>query len=298
MIPLISSMCEGPLGVRQLPRFWWKALLRQAGMLDAEYPDCSNGLDIWLVRALGLDKEETLGYLRAKMPTYLEFEGWVLARKGGELDRFAVARYNDGIEKRVHVDPGKIVETYEDIGWGYEVTHTSAVLLNALQDWQLFHPRDLVGEGSDLKAPIVPLISSIDRGPLDVCQLPRTWLKVVLKAKGLLHPEYPDCSGGLDSRVIEMLRLDKEETLGYLRGELPDYLQFEAWVEKHGNLDPERIREWNRSILERVHNDEIRARIHATLGIKDDGTLTSAVVLNQIEDWHLAHGVLTGRASA
>ena len=296
MIPLISSMCEGPLGVCQLPRFWWKSLLRRDGLLDEEYPDCSSGLDIWLLRALGLDKEETLGYLRAEMPTYLEFEQWLLAQKGNELDPFAVARYNDGIERRVHVDPAKIVETYDDIGWGYEVTHTSAVLLNALQDWQLFHRRDLVGASSNLEARAVPLISSIDCGPLGVCQLPRTWLKVVLGAKGRLHPEYPDCSGGLDARVLEALRLDQEETLTYLRQALPDYLQFETWVRANGALEPGRIQEWNHAVLERVHKDDIRQRILATLERDDDGTLTSAVVLNHIEDWHLAHEVLTGRA--
>jgi hypothetical protein len=292
MIPLISSMCRGPLGVCQLPRFWWKAITRKVGVMDEEYPDCSNGLDIWLIRALGLDRDETLEYLRGELPDYLQFEKWVLEQKGGTLDRFAVERYNDGIDKRVHVDPGKIVETYEDIGWGYEVTHTSAVLLNALQDWQLFHKRDLIGGESNLTAPVIPLISSIDQGPLGVCQLPRTWLKVVLKAKGLLHPEYPDCGGGLDARVLKVLELDREETVAHLRGELPDYLEFERWVEGRGKLEAGVVAEWNRSIVERVHNEQKIADIHATIGREDDGSLTSAVVLNQVEDWHLAHRAL------
>jgi len=293
MIPLISSMCQGPLGVCQLPRFWWKALLRHAGQLDSGYPDCSGGLDIWLLRALGLDREETLGYLRSDMPGYLQFEAWVLEQKGGALDPHAVVRYNVAVARRVHVDPGKIIETYEDIGWGYGVTHTSAVLLNCLQDWQLCHRRDLVGEEADLRAPAVPLISSIDRGPLGVCQLPRTWLKVVLAARGLLHPEYPDCGGGLDARVLQVLGLEQEATLAYMRTELPDYLPFEAWVRQHGTLAPESIEAWNQSIADRVHNEDVRARIAATVGVAADSAPQSAVTLNHIEDWHLAHQELT-----
>ena len=34
MIPLIGSICTGPLGVCQLPRTWWKALSRSAVLLN------------------------------------------------------------------------------------------------------------------------------------------------------------------------------------------------------------------------------------------------------------------------
>ncbi len=302
MIPLISSMCRGPLGVCQLPRFWWKTLLRQAGLLDAEYPDCSRGLDIWLLDAIGLDRDQTLEHVRSNRPTYLDFEQWVLEQKGGALDPYAAARYNEAVARRVHVDPGKIVETYEDIGWGYEQTAVSAVLLNCLQDWQLCHRRDLGGSPADaapgtgvaLQPPVVPLISSIDRGPLDVCQLPRTWLKVTLRARGLLHPEYPDFSGGLDARVLEILGLEPDATLDFLRQQLPDYLAFEAWGRDHGVLDQGRITAWNRSVEERVHRDEIRERIAVTVGMPAAQAPVSALVLNHIEDWHLAHAVVTG----
>ena len=44
MIPLVSTLCQGPLGVAQLPRLWWKNLLHQAGQLDEDYPFCSGGV--------------------------------------------------------------------------------------------------------------------------------------------------------------------------------------------------------------------------------------------------------------
>ena len=64
MIPLISSVCYGPLGVCQLPRTWWKVLLQKAELLDSEYPDFSSGLDKRVLEFLKLNKEITLSYLR------------------------------------------------------------------------------------------------------------------------------------------------------------------------------------------------------------------------------------------
>jgi len=190
MIPLISSISYGPLGVCQLPRFWWKVLLRKADLLDPEYPDCSGGLDTWVLEVLSLDKETTLGYLRENMPNYLQFEAWVLQQKGGSLDRDAVNKWNESVRTRIHTRPEKIAETYRDIGpdligiqsnFSDDVHINSAVILNSLQDWQLFYTRDLNSDFARLGGRVVPLIATIDYGPLEVCQLPRTWLKILLR---------------------------------------------------------------------------------------------------------------------
>jgi hypothetical protein len=287
------------LEVYQLPRFWWKVLLREAGLLDEEYPDCSGGLDQSVLTVLGLDKETTLSYLREAMPAYLEFEAWVLEQKGGALDREPVERWNEAVRIRTHTRPEKIKETYTDIGFGDDVEISSAVILNSLQDWQLFHKRDLDADYSSLGGRVIPLISSLDYGPLEVCQLPRTWLKVVLKARDLLHPDYPDCGGGLDAKVLATLGLDQEATLAHLRDGTPSYLDFEGWVldQCGGSLDRAAVGEWNLYIRARVHQPEIVGRIHATIGLENDGSLTSAVVLNHIEDWHLAHADLMANRS-
>ena len=60
MIPLVSTLCKGPLGVAQLPRLWWKNLLHQAGQLDPAYPCCSGGLDKYVLEVLRLDQDSTL----------------------------------------------------------------------------------------------------------------------------------------------------------------------------------------------------------------------------------------------
>ncbi len=295
MIPLVSSNCYGPLGVCQLPRFWWKALLRKKGLLDEEYPDFSDGLDAGVLRTLGLEKEAALDYLRRNLPTYLDFEAWVLRQKGGSLDREAVEKWNFAVRSRVHTSPAKIEETYRDIGFDKDVRINSAVILNSLQDWQLFYKRDLNTGFPGLGGKVTPLIATIDYGPLGVCQLPRTWHKILLRAKGLLHPDYPDMTkSGLDPRVLAVLKLDVEAVLKHIRENLPSYLQFEGWVleQTKGRIDRDAVEEWNTFLRKRIHNDAKRTEIHATVGRKDDGTLTSAVVLNHIEDWHLAHAQL------
>jgi hypothetical protein len=170
--------------------------------------------------------------------------------------------------------------------------------LNSLQDWQLFHRRSLVAEDGTLRTPVVPLISSVDRGPLGVCQLPRTWLKVSLHGKSLLHPDYPASGPGLDQRVLDLLDLDREEVIAFIQDERPSYLDLERWVSERATIDDAAISEWNTAIRDRVHEDEKRANIHATLGRKDDGTLRSAVILNHVEDWHLAHQITSATPSA
>ncbi|MBT3266299.1 hypothetical protein HN371_04050 [Candidatus Poribacteria bacterium] len=292
MIPLISSICHGPLEVCQLPRFWWKVLLRAQGMLDGTYPDCSGGLDTYVLDVLGLDKDATLKWIRQSLPTYLDFEDWVLAQSGGAIDREAADAWNESVRTRIHTRPEKIAETYGDIGLPADAGIDSAVILNALQDWQLFHASDV----TRLDEPLVPLISTIDYGPLGVCQLPRTWLKCLLRAGGMLHEDYPHLrhGDGLDWGVLTRLGLDPTEATGYIRAEQPDYCEFESWVEANGHVDADVVAEWNQFVRTRVRDQAKIDDISATVG--RPLTTTSGVVLNHVEDWHYAYVAVMGAA--
>ena len=147
MTPLVSTLCEGPLGVAHLPRFWWKNLLHQAGELDEDYPYCSGGLDTHVLGLLKLDKEQTLQHLWKQKPDYLQFEAWV--EEHGALNRPSIKRWNASLGGRTHYIPAKIDETYGDIGFDKEeVIEVSSVLLNCLQDWQLFHRSCSTGAGA------------------------------------------------------------------------------------------------------------------------------------------------------
>lgn len=286
MIPLVSSLCTGPLGAAHLPRLWWKNLLYACGQLDADYPHCTGGLDLNVIQLLQLDRDATLAFLHEEKPDYLRFEAWV--SDNGRVHPVHLERWNNALRERTHL-VAKIDEIYADIGWDKDVeTESSAALLNCLQDWQLFHRCDLHG---DLGAIMPPMLSSIDRGPLGICQLPRTWLKTCLRAKGLLHPDYPDCAdGSLDQRCLRALGVDQDDALTFLRDNLPTYLQFEEWLGQRATADVAAIDEFNERLLTREHIPAKLLDIHSTLGRQQ--TWTSGVLLNHLEDWHYAHAAL------
>ena len=296
MIPLISSQCYGPLQICHLPRLWWKASLNAAGRLAEDYPECTPVLDSMVLDLLGLDKEAALGHIHSGRPDYLAFEAWVRDQTGGGPSREQVEEWNGSIRSRVH-QQWKIDDIYPTLGFDGSEGITSAVVLNHLEDWHFWHARDLGGEALEgWRGRTVPLVSSLDYGLLGVCQLPRTWQKLLLQAAGLLHEEYPGLGGGLDRRVVvDVLGLDADQVVEHLTSERPSYLEFEDWVgEQLGGRDVSAaVEEWNGFVRNRVHRADKRADIHSNLGRPDDGSLPqSAVVLNHVEDWHLAHGIL------
>ena len=74
MIPLIGSICKGPLGINQLPLTWWKVLMRQLGQLGETYPDKSSGRDAWCLDALEVNLDEAYDFIRETLPDYVTFE--------------------------------------------------------------------------------------------------------------------------------------------------------------------------------------------------------------------------------
>jgi hypothetical protein len=138
IVPLISSGVAGPLGVLHLPRLWCKAILGAKGQLADGYDQCGQGYDQMVLNALGLDRETTLAYLTENIPSYPEFEKWILEQKGGSLDSSAVAELNSGIQGYQHAD-----DTRKDIlgsaGIADDGSILDAVNLNNLDDWTAFH---------------------------------------------------------------------------------------------------------------------------------------------------------------
>ena len=138
MIPTISSGVAGPLGVLHLPRFWSKVLMDAKGVLHSDYPACGAGFDQMVLDGLGLDKDATLAYISENLPTYPQFEAWVLEQSGGSLDQAAVDELNAAITGYNHDDDtrGGILGAsgIEDDG-----SILDAVNLNNLDDWYELH---------------------------------------------------------------------------------------------------------------------------------------------------------------
>jgi hypothetical protein len=137
IVPTISSDTTGPLGVAHLPRLWQKVLLNEKGLLPADYDSCGNGYDQMVLDGIGLDRAETLAYLKG-LPSYFEFEKWILAKKGGKLDAAAVEKLNAAIRGYLHADGVRkailAAASIEDKG-----LFKDAVTLNNFDDWTSFH---------------------------------------------------------------------------------------------------------------------------------------------------------------
>jgi hypothetical protein len=121
-----------------------------------------------------------------------------------------------------------------------------------------------------------------------VCQLPRTWLKVILDAKGLLHSD-PACGGGIDQNVLEALGLNREATLNYMTQTLPTYFVFENWVlEQIGTVDREAVNGIHSFTYNSKHPEPKRSGILETIGLDDDGSFHNGVLMDHLEDWRYA----------
>ena len=136
--PLISSGVSGPLGVLHLPRLWQKVILSATGNLADGYAECGMGYDNMVLSALGLDKDATLAFLKENLPSYPEFEKWVLEQKGGSLDQAAVDELNAGIKGYNHGDDTR-KEILDAAGIADDGSILDAVGLNNLDDWTEFH---------------------------------------------------------------------------------------------------------------------------------------------------------------
>ena len=141
IVPLISSTVAGPLGVLHLPRLWQKCVLGAKKMLADGYPEISKGLCQMTLDALKLNKEETLQYLHSEVPSYPEFEAWILNKNGGKLDPAAIEKYNAAVRARLHD-----AETRKGILDGAGIKDEGrvkeikdAITLNDWDDWTEFY---------------------------------------------------------------------------------------------------------------------------------------------------------------
>lgn len=144
IVPLISSGTAGPLGVLHLPRLWQKASLEAKGLIADGYPGCGQGYDQMVLDGLGLDRDATLEFIKTKVPTYPEFEKWILEQKGGSLDAEAVSKLNAAITGYIHDDATR-KSILDANGITDEGKIKDAINLNNLDDWYEFHASVLKG---------------------------------------------------------------------------------------------------------------------------------------------------------
>ena len=138
MIPLIGSSEAGPLGAIHLPRLWLKVTLSAAGALHDDYDECGAGFDQMVLDGLGVDRDAAVDYLKSSMPTYPQFEQWVVDQNGGSIDQSVVDASNAAITGYEHGDD--IVSAISaGAGTNADNAIKDAVTLNALEDWNDIH---------------------------------------------------------------------------------------------------------------------------------------------------------------
>jgi len=102
IVPTISSKETGPAGILHLPRLWSKLLIDSVGKLPEDYDACGDGFDAMTLRAVGVDKNDAIAFVRTRRPTYMQFEQWVLAKNGGTIDERRVREHNAAISGYDH----------------------------------------------------------------------------------------------------------------------------------------------------------------------------------------------------
>jgi hypothetical protein len=77
MIPAISTILTGPLGVYHLPRLWLKHRLHGVARLPEGYRHGAGGFDEMVADALGFDRDAFATYVETEQIDYLTAEAWV-----------------------------------------------------------------------------------------------------------------------------------------------------------------------------------------------------------------------------
>jgi hypothetical protein len=136
IIPAITSLAYGPLGVLHLPRLWGKAIIKTLGALPDGYHSGNGPLDEQLADTIGMDLAASVSYTNAELPTYLAYERWV-REHATKLDAETVAAWNTRMRTREKPVP-LAAEERKILGITDE-SERRGVLLNDLIDWHLWH---------------------------------------------------------------------------------------------------------------------------------------------------------------
>lgn len=294
LVPLVGPLVAGPLGVVHLPRMWLKGILSAARSLPETYFDDYKGFNKKVVDALGLEPEAWFAFLKT-MPTYVQAEQYVRDH-AATLTPETIAAVNAEIAAmpRPEENAAKVRAL---VGFDVDGFNNSAMLIN-LDDWFAIHTA-LVAHKDDGLAPLVPMVSSAQYGPLGVPHLPRLWMKALSRATGALPKDWKsglEC--GFDNQLATMSGMDLEAAITFINTELPDYLTFERWFEQHvGPITAEQKAEWSAKIAA-LQQPEDRAQPNLIEAGCADLQTRSTILINDLVDWKYMYDDVAGRKLA
>ncbi len=135
IVPLVSSGTAGPLGAIHLPRLWLKLSLAGVGALPDGYDECGDGFDGMTLKALGLDRQKTIDFIRERKPSYMEFEEWVAAN--GKTDKATIQAHNAAIRGYHH--GAELATTMRSSSKINDASVGDAITLNTVEDLDAVH---------------------------------------------------------------------------------------------------------------------------------------------------------------
>lgn len=139
MIPAAPIAAKGPLGIVQLPRLWSKLILNKKGLLQDGYFACGPGFDRVVLEGLGLEREEVIRYVEDHMPTYFDFERWILEKKGGHIAQETIDQINGRILQHEYPDPKKLTDKRREVGLPDDDPTVKGHKMNEYDDWNQFY---------------------------------------------------------------------------------------------------------------------------------------------------------------
>jgi hypothetical protein len=294
LVPLIGATVVGPLGVSHLPRMWLKGILSAARALPDTYFDDYKGFNKRVVDALGLEPEPWFAFLKT-LPTYVQAEQYV-KEHATNLDAASIEAINADIASRPRPEENA-AKVREVVGLDMPGFNNSAMLIN-LDDWCAIH-KELVAHKNDGLAPLVPMVSSAQTGPLGVPHLPRLWMKALSRATGALPKDWKsglEC--GFDNQLAKLTGMDLAAAVAYINTELPDYLTFERWFENNvGPVSDAKKGEWSEAIAA-LQQPEDRAQPNLVEAGAGDLQTRSTILINDLVDWKYMHDDVAGRKLA
>lgn len=138
IIPTISSKESGPAGLLHLPRLWSKLLIDSVGKLPEDYDACGDGFDAMTLKAVGVNKNDAIAFVRTRRPTYMQFEQWVLAKNGGAIDERRVREHNAAISGYDHAEQtARKMRSQSGLAHHHKVS--DAATLNTVDDLDQLH---------------------------------------------------------------------------------------------------------------------------------------------------------------
>jgi len=141
IVPLVSSGTAGPLGAIHVPRLWLKLSLASIGALPDGYDECGAGFDAMTLNALGLDRQQTIDFVRRSKPSYMEFEKWIVAN--GKTDKATIERHNAAVRAYNHADD--LAKSMRERSKIDDASIKDAVTLNTVEDLDEIYAQALRG---------------------------------------------------------------------------------------------------------------------------------------------------------